>query len=260
MDIFSHLGSVPDIDEIFPPRPIPVKRGPPDDSVLKGGPSVTGAGFFTPDAGGGGNLFRTWNVAQPQPFRIQPPPTAAGPRDSMYETLCSEDAWCINCFLILSATNDSSFYPDNSFVTHRPVRSQPPPPPLPPANSGIPRPLSSADESGPVPKRLRATSRQPELKTKASKALFDDPLKKARARPALSFANIFSSSVGRSQSTTVSRTTSGHGKSNAPPVPNAGPTRRSTRLLSNNGQKPPSKVCKFVFRFGALAPSKLMKL
>ena len=72
-------GSVPDIDEIFPPRPPPVKRAPPEDVQTKtAAPVATGAGFFTPDTGNGGNLFRTWkpDVSQPQPFRM-------APRDSM---------------------------------------------------------------------------------------------------------------------------------------------------------------------------------
>jgi len=77
------LGSIPEIDELFPPRPTPVKRTPPDDTQGKPVPVATGAGFFTPDAGNGGNLFRAWKAdpPQPQPFRIDPP---AGLRDSMY--------------------------------------------------------------------------------------------------------------------------------------------------------------------------------
>ena len=74
-------GSVPDIDEIFPPRPPPVKRAPPEDVPAKtAAPAATGAGFFTPDTGSGGNLFRSWkpDISQPQPFRMAP-----APRDSM---------------------------------------------------------------------------------------------------------------------------------------------------------------------------------
>lgn len=73
-------GSVPDIDEIFPPRPTPVKRTPPEDNQIKAAPVATGAGFFTPDTGNGGNLFRSWkpDISQPQPFRMAPVP-----RDSM---------------------------------------------------------------------------------------------------------------------------------------------------------------------------------
>jgi len=139
------------------------------------------------------------------------------------------------------ATNDSSFYlPDNSFQIHRTSRSQPTNP-IP--TQTVSRPLSSADEAGPVTKRLRSTSQHPEtLKTKASKSSLDDTLKKARARPALSFANIFSSSGRRSQSTTSSRTNVAPGKSNAQPTAGHIPTRRSTRLLSGTQKPPSSKV------------------
>ena len=75
-------GAAPDIDEIFPPRPPPIKRVPPEDVQPKSVPVATGAGFFTPDTGNGGNLFRTWkpDITHPQPFRMAPP---SGPRDSM---------------------------------------------------------------------------------------------------------------------------------------------------------------------------------
>ncbi|KDR81837.1 hypothetical protein GALMADRAFT_240086 [Galerina marginata CBS 339.88] len=211
------LGTLPDVDEIFPPRPPPVKRAPPEDAQTKTVPVATGAGFFTPDTGGGGNLFRSWkpDISQPQPFRMAPPPP--GPRDSI-------------------ASNDSSFYPpDNSFQVHRTSRSQP-------TNTNliqtVSRPLSSADEAGPVTKRLRSTTQQPEaVKSKTSKSSLDDPLKKARARPALSFANIFSSSGRRSQQTTSSRTNVVPGKSNAQPAVGHIPTRRSSRLLSGTAPK-----------------------
>ncbi|KAF9036594.1 hypothetical protein BJ165DRAFT_1504550 [Panaeolus papilionaceus] len=239
------LGTAPAIDEIFPPRPPPVKRSPPEEMQTKSIPTATGAGFFTPDAGGGGNLFRAWKpeISQPQPFRMAPPPA---PRDSI-------------------ATNDSSFYPDNSFQMHRPTRSQPHN--LNPAQT-VSRPLSSADEAGPVTKKLRSTSRQAEgpvaavgvvpavaLKSKTSKSSLDDPLKKARARPALSFANIFSSSGRGSQTTTSSRAANiASGKSNTNPNNNAAAqapaggngagitTRRSTRLLSGGKQLHSSKL------------------
>lgn len=75
-------GSIPEIDEIFPPRPSPVKRAPTEEAQAKIVPVATGAGFFTPDTGNAGNLLRTWkpDIAQPQPFRMNPP---SGPRDSM---------------------------------------------------------------------------------------------------------------------------------------------------------------------------------
>ncbi|KAG5647154.1 hypothetical protein DXG03_001109 [Asterophora parasitica] len=236
------LGSIPEIDEIFPPVPLPVKRAPPEDAQGKTVPVASGAGFFTPDpanlGGGGGNLFRAWKPEQPQPFRI------AGPRDSL-------------------ATNDS-FYPDNSFQVQRVARSQPTKLETlqPPAPS---RSLSSTDEGGPNPKRQRSTARQPELakpsttanlnppanpssNSLASKSntVLDNPVKKARARPALSFANIFSSSGRRSQpkSTVASSRTAGVGVGKSNAQPSGLPTRRSTRLLSGTSTKqaPPSKL------------------
>jgi anaphase-promoting complex subunit 3 len=107
------------------------------------------------------------------------------------------------------------------------------------------RPLSSADESGPVTKKLRSTSmRQRTLEAiKSSSSLplvTDDPLKKARARPALTLANIFSSSGRRSQSAATSSRS--NNKPNRDPPPNPGLlTRRSSRLLSGSSHKP-SKV------------------
>ncbi|EAU88243.2 cell division cycle protein 27/anaphase promoting complex subunit 3 [Coprinopsis cinerea okayama7 len=114
------------------------------------------------------------------------------------------------------------------------VRSQP----INAVQTQIPRPLSSADEAGPVQKRLRSTSRQPEAssKPKSSKSTLDDPLKKARARPALSVANIISSS-SHSQPVNTSRTNTALGKSNTQPSAVPPPTRRSNRLLSGNGAK-----------------------
>ncbi|KNZ75458.1 Protein bimA [Termitomyces sp. J132] len=207
------LGLIPDIDIILPPRPLPIKRAPPDETTGKVVHPIADPGFFTPDAGSSGNLFRTWKPdLQPQPFRMGPPP---GPRDSI-------------------ATNES-IYPDHSFhQAHRATRSQPTNTTQPP----IQRPLSSADEAGPNPKRQRSTARQPEAVKKTvlnHKLSVDDPLKKARARPALIFANISSSGRHSSQFTTSSRTP-GLGKSNAQPLlPNTA-TRRSSRL------HPPSKV------------------
>ena len=136
---------------------------------------------------------------------------------------------------LFSVINETSLYPpDNSYQVHRISRSQPitiNAHSIQPAS----RPLSSADEGGPVPKKLRSTSRQPEaLKSKPIKFSLDDPLKKARARPALSFANIFSFSG--SQSTASSRANPPPGKNNIQPTAGVG-TRRSTRLLSGTGTK-----------------------
>ncbi|KAG6821088.1 hypothetical protein H0H93_007247 [Arthromyces matolae] len=217
------LGSMPDIDTLLPPRPLPVKRTAPDDIAGKLAPAASGTGLLNPDAGTSGNLTWRPDISQPQPFRIVPP---LAPRDSV-------------------ATNDS-FYPDHSFhQAHRVTRSQP-------SNMGslltqasVHRPLSSADEAAPNPKRQRSTApttRQPEGIKKSvhnHKLSVDDPLKKARARPALIFSNIISSSGRRSQHTTSSRIT-GLGKSNPQPVSSNAPPRRSTRLHSGASAKLPS--------------------
>ncbi|OCH95621.1 TPR-like protein [Obba rivulosa] len=96
------LGKVPDINELFPPRPPPMKRASSEIPPSKSMPVATGAGFFTPEAGNDGNLFRVWKAdpSQTQAFRLDVP---AGPRDSI-------------------ATADSSFNPDGSF-THAPIRA-----------------------------------------------------------------------------------------------------------------------------------------
>jgi len=167
----------------------------------------------------------------------------------------------LSSLLLRRATNDS-FYPVNSFQAHRNLRV--------PANKPMSRPLSSADEAGPVAKRLRSTSTQPPppppppeaaatttttaitTKLKSSKSGVDDPsMKKARARPALSFANIFSSSSRPSQPTTSSRIHAVSGKNNAPPPVAAHiVTRRSSRLQSGAVHKPhPSKVNSIPFFF-----------
>ncbi|KAH7912129.1 hypothetical protein BJ138DRAFT_1179026 [Hygrophoropsis aurantiaca] len=218
------LGTAPEIDQIFPPRPLPVKQTapeePPSIKVIPG-PSTTGLGFFTPDIGPNNNIFRGRKNA-PQPFRMDIPP---GPRDSI-------------------ATNDSFFPTENSFL-------QPPPrnirsettvagPSQPPTS----RPLSSADETGPAHKRLRSTTRQRSIevvKAKPTKLTVDEPLKKARARPALKFANFFSSPGRRSQPVTSTRTTAGVGKSDRHPGNPSLVPRRSTRLLSGTTAKPASK-------------------
>jgi hypothetical protein len=97
-----YVGSIPEIDEIFPPRPPPLKRVPPEDPQAKAVPVATGAGFFTPDTGYAGNLFRAWkpDMGQPQPFRMDPP--QGGPRDSMY-------------FCPSLKSSEISHYPEQSF-------------------------------------------------------------------------------------------------------------------------------------------------
>ena len=157
--------------------------------------------------------------------------STAGP--SRLDVSDTSELWILGLMpLSISATNDSFYPPDNSFQVHRTSKSQP-------SNTNLlanpTRPLSSADEAGPAPKKLRSTTSQPEvLKAKTSKSSSDDPLKKARARPALSFANIFSSSGRRSQSTTSSRANVVPGKSNAPSNASNVATRRSSRLIGGN--------------------------
>lgn len=107
------------------------------------------------------------------------------------------------------------------------------------------RPLSSADETGPVQKRLRSTTRQRSVdlaKSKPSKLVVDEPLKKARARPALKFANIFSSPGRRSQPIQNLRSVVGVGKNERHPGNNGIGPRRSTRLLSGTTNKQAGKV------------------
>jgi anaphase-promoting complex subunit 3 len=75
-------GSIPEINELFPPRPPPVKRAPPDEAQSRSAaPTTTGAGFFTPDTANSGHLTRGWkhDGSQSQPFRMGLP---AETRDS----------------------------------------------------------------------------------------------------------------------------------------------------------------------------------
>lgn len=154
------------------------------------------------------------------------------------------------------ATTDSSFYPEDSFQHGqlRPSRSQPAtsltvqPPAV--------RPLSSADETGPAAKKPRSGTHQrtaPPSSTaaesnirpsKSAGALLqgaDDRSKssKARARPALTIANIFSSPGRRAQhAATSSRSNlTGATKATREQQPPLALTRRSTRLLSGPGSK-----------------------
>ncbi|KAJ7582835.1 hypothetical protein C8J56DRAFT_865104 [Mycena floridula] len=195
------LGAVQDIDHLLPPRPVPVRRSTVEESQVKQISPQTGS-FFTPET----QLSWRPDANQPQPFRMGPPALA---RESAF-------------------MNDTSlFSADDTFqqTGHRSTRSQPT------IISGpnhphISRPLSSADETGPVTKKLRSAARQPDTlrSSKLSKLSGDDPLKKARARSALTFAN--SSHV----QPTTSRSSTLAGKSNAASTSN--PTiRRSSRLV-----------------------------
>lgn len=111
-------------------------------------PVPSGAGFFTPEAQ---NAFR-YNTESKNAFRINAP----GPRDSLYVFFL----YCAQILIILPsrATNDSTFIlSDSSFVQTNTkisriagLNNQP-----------LLRPLSSADEAGPAPKKARSISRRP---------------------------------------------------------------------------------------------------
>ncbi|KAL1680846.1 hypothetical protein EV122DRAFT_275784 [Schizophyllum commune] len=219
------LGKVPELDVIFPHKPLPVKRSQPEEiPAAQTMPIATGVGFFTPDNNTKPNGFANWRAGfgQPHPFRMGPP---AGPRDSI-------------------ATNDSSFYPENSFAQiNRPIRPLPSSQLQPPSNNpapgvpGIARPLSSADETGPVQKKLRHTGRA-DLK-KAGKSNEEPPApKKARSRAGSVIADVLL--PGRKPQASTSRVTK-VASSQASQIPPPAPTRRSTRLLSG-ANKPPSKT------------------
>jgi anaphase-promoting complex subunit 3 len=106
-----------------------------------------------------------------------------------------------------------------------------PPAQLVPSHPAPPhRPLSSAEETGPIPKKPRSTTRKV-VGTGAAetKVVVDDDAKKekARARPALHIVNFISSSLGQSK-VAPARTVLGASKGDREA------TRRSTRLLGGN--------------------------
>ncbi|KAH0830598.1 hypothetical protein J3R83DRAFT_2053 [Lanmaoa asiatica] len=212
------LGTAPEVDEIFPPRPLPTKQVPPEEPPLikvVSGPTATGVGFFTPDVAEHSTHVR--GRKNLQAFRMEPPHV---PRDS------------------LLLPTESFFQADGNFLQQMAPRG-PAGPSQPPA-----RPLSSADETGPVQKRLRSTTRQRSVdlaKSKPSKLVMDEPLKKARARPALKFANIFSSPGRRSQPIQNLRNVIGSGRVERHPGSNGVGPRRSTRLLSGTMNKQAGK-------------------
>ncbi|KAI0685478.1 protein prenylyltransferase [Cytidiella melzeri] len=225
------LGYFPPLDTVFPLRPPPVKPPP------QCRPAATGTGFFTPEAANNAASYPSWGngLNQSQAFRMD----ATGPRDSL-------------------STIESSFAGDDSFAFKpiKPIlasRSQPGPSSMvqPPAV----RPLSSADEMGPVAKKLRSTARQRAPPTsiaadtnfqssKSAGALLqgvaDDRSKssKARARPALTIANIFSSPGRRAQqAATSSRSTAAPSKAAKEQPAPLNLTRRSSRLLGGTSSK-----------------------
>ena len=101
------------------------------------------------------------------------------------------------------------------------------------------RPPSSADE-GPVTKRKRSAGvpqRSIDVpKPPLSQVLVDERLKKARARPALTIANIFSSSGRHAQSVATSSRLNTKVHREQPQNPGLA-TRRSTRLLGGTSHK-----------------------
>ena len=107
------------------------------------------------------------------------------------------------------------------------------------------RALSSADEGGPALKKLRSTIRGVEKPSKSVTAADDAHSKKARARPALTLVNLFSSAGRRPQPTATSSRhapTAGTRPDRDGSAPGGG-TRRSARLMGT-GSRPPlsSKV------------------
>lgn len=196
------LGTAPDVDEIFPMRPAPVKQGPPEEPPLAkalSGPTATGIGFFTPDLTANTTLLRgRKNV--PQAFRMDPP---LDQRDTI-------------------ATNEPFFHTENSFLHPLPRNSK-----FEPAGPGpsqpAARPLSSADETGPAQKRLRSTIRQKSTETvasKPSKLTMDETSKK----PVISSRPIAGGGITKNE------------RGNAAVAP-----RRSTRLLSGTTTSKPLK-------------------
>jgi hypothetical protein len=122
-------------------------------------------------------------------------------------------------------------------------------------NAPVSRPLSSTDETGPVQKRLRSTSRRPAGTTaaggdppKAPLAVGEDAPKKARARPALHLSNFFSSSgrLRSSQPKSTSTRTAGGGIAGGGGLGKAEreqqAPRRSTRLLGGGNPRTALKV------------------
>lgn len=75
-------GTAPEVDEIFPPRPLPIKQVPPEEHPfikVMPEPTATGVGFFTPDITENSTHVRG-RKNPPQAFRIEP---AHVPRDSL---------------------------------------------------------------------------------------------------------------------------------------------------------------------------------
>jgi anaphase-promoting complex subunit 3 len=106
------------------------------------------------------------------------------------------------------------------------------------------RALSSADEGGPAHKKQRSTTRGVEKASKSVAAADDAHSKKARARPALTLVNLFSSAGRRPQPTATSSRHAPAAGSRSDRDGNApgGGTRRSARLITRSRPPLPSKV------------------
>ncbi|KAI0029819.1 hypothetical protein K488DRAFT_55521 [Vararia minispora EC-137] len=203
------LGSIPEIEDLFPSRPAPIKRSMHDEPPLPPPPRApvpasAGLGFFTPELNGGGaHTLRRPDVL---PFRLG----TVHPRESLF-------------------SDTSSFAPDNSVLqAHHRFRAP---------TSQNSRPLSSADEAGPAHKRLRPNAHstaQPSLLRPPSAALTTaksdsdstaatTTARAKKARPALTHFNLFSSSGQPSAAQPKARAA-------AAPADAAG-TRRSARLM-----------------------------
>jgi anaphase-promoting complex subunit 3 len=107
------------------------------------------------------------------------------------------------------------------------------------------RALSSADEGGPALKKLRSTARVVEKAPKSVAAADDARSKKARARPALTLVNLFSSAGRRPQPTAASsrHAPAAGNRSDRDGNASGAGTRRSARLMGTNNKPPiPNKV------------------
>ncbi|KAI0948283.1 hypothetical protein AcV7_009080 [Taiwanofungus camphoratus] len=192
------LGTVPEVDDLFPPRPRPVKQAPSEGAQSKPAPVATGAGFFTPDAGNGGNLFRVWkpDLSLPKPFRMD---NATGARDSI-------------------VTADSSYYPEMSFL-NGPIRA---------SRSQPTTSLAAQPPARTAPPSTNAADSNMNLKpSKSAGALLlgaDDHSKSSKTAATSSRSHVVGAGVGK----TAREQQPGAGAA----------TRRSTRLLSGTSSKP----------------------
>ncbi|PCH38327.1 TPR-like protein [Wolfiporia cocos MD-104 SS10] len=208
------LGKVPEIDELFPARPVPVKPGPSDEG--RPVPNATGAGFFTPDAGNGGNLFRASkpDAGVPPLYRMDQP---VGPRDSI-------------------ATADSSYYPEASFLQAQMRTSRSQPTGLLGTQPPAVRPLSSADEAGPVTKRLRSNVRQRTAPPSSNAADANTNMKPSKSAGALGADDNSKSSKTAAAPSRSHTAGTGVGKSSRE-LASTAVTRRSTRLAGGTSSK-----------------------